>query len=158
MLALAHVVPGAVFMLLGPLQLIASLRSRHLALHRWSGRVFVACSLVVASSALALAFARPFGGRSELVATVVFATWFLVALGKAVVHVRRRELARHREWMIRAFAIGLGVVTIRPVVAILSVVTGGGLADVLGPAFWIAFILHALVAEAWVRRGGAATA
>src|SRR6266498_3250872 len=41
-LTLVHIIPGGLFMILGPLQFNRRIRARHLAFHRWSGRVFVA--------------------------------------------------------------------------------------------------------------------
>lgn len=53
--------------------------------------------------------------------------------------------------MLRGFAVGLGIATIRPVAALLQLVTGSGLVEVIGPALWIAFSLHLAAAEAWIR-------
>ncbi len=58
------------------------------------------------------------GGLNQAVATTLFALFFLFALGKAYWHVIRRHIARHREWMIRAFAIGLAVATIRQIIGL----------------------------------------
>lgn len=150
-LALLHVVPGLAFVVLGPFQLAGRLRRRHLSLHRWSGRLFLLASASIAVTALVLAFLRPFGGPAETSATVVFTLVFAYSLGRAFLHVRRGEVGAHREWMIRGFAVGLGVATIRPVAGVGMAVTGLALADVLGGAFWIAFSLHLLAAEAWIR-------
>src|SRR6476646_10720991 len=38
-LTLVHIVPGLLFMILGPLQFSSSIRARHLRWHRFSGRV-----------------------------------------------------------------------------------------------------------------------
>jgi len=54
------------------------------------------------------------GGINQATATTLFATFFLFALCKAFWYIRQREVALHREWMIRAFAVGLAVATIRP--------------------------------------------
>jgi len=51
-LTLVHIVPGLLFMLLGPLQFSSTIRARHLRWHRWSGRVFVVCGVVIGISAL----------------------------------------------------------------------------------------------------------
>src|SRR5436190_20470376 len=51
-LTLAHILPGMLFMILGPLQFIPGIRARHLQFHRWSGRVFVASGLLIGASAL----------------------------------------------------------------------------------------------------------
>ena len=42
-----------------------------------------------------------------------FGVGFLVALGKGFQRVRAGRIDLHREWMIRAFAIALGIVTMR---------------------------------------------
>jgi hypothetical protein len=84
-------------------------------------------------------------------ATVLFGVWFFVCLVLAFRGIRADDIVRHRRWMIRAFAIGVGVGTIRIWIA-LFVITG--LLDVpaaFGPAFWISFIMHALAAELWLR-------
>ena len=122
-LTLSHLVPGAMFMVLGPLQLVHGIRVRHLWLHRLLGRVYVAASVVVGVTALVMSFTLTIGGAIESAATLVFALIFLFSLGKAVVHVRRGEIARHREWMIRAFAIGLAVATIRPIIGLFFALT-----------------------------------
>jgi Predicted membrane protein (DUF2306) len=154
-LTLIHIIPGVLFMLLGPLQFSATIRARHLQWHRWSGRVYLICSLIIGVSALVMSLAMPaIGGLTQAVATTLFALLFLFALGKAYWHVLRREIAQHREWMIRAFAIGLAVATIRPIIGLLfatSRLSGLTLDVFFGIAFWIGFVLHLLAAEAWIR-------
>jgi uncharacterized membrane protein len=152
-LTLAHIVPGFLFMILGPLQFIRGIRSRWLWLHRWSGRVFVAAGLVIGAAALVMSFRMAIGGANETAATTLFALIFLFDLSKAPWHIRRREIARHREWMIRAFAVGLAVATIHPIIgaffatAPLTHLTAG---QFFGAAFWIGFTLHLIAAEAWI--------
>jgi uncharacterized membrane protein len=154
-LTLIHIVPGMLFMILGPLQFRAGIRARHLRWHRWSGRVFVACGLVIGITALVMSFGMPaIGGVNQAAATTLFGAFFLFALCKAFWHIRRREIALHREWMIRAFAIGLAVATIRPIVGVFfatSPLTGLTPREFFGTAFWIGFVLHLIAAEAWIR-------
>jgi uncharacterized membrane protein len=150
-LTLTHILPGALFMVLGPMQFVRGIRSRHLRLHRLLGRVYVAASVVIGLSALVLAFTVTIGGPVETAATLVFAPLVLFALTKAVVHVRRHEIALHREWMIRAFAIGLAVATVRPIVGLFFGLTTLLPQQFFGYAFWIGFLLHVTVAEVWIR-------
>ena len=89
----------------------------------------------------------------ETAATTLFALVFLFALTKAFLHIRGREIAQHREWMIRAFAIGLAVATIRPIVGLFfafSRITHQTPREFFGIAFWIGFTLHLIAAEAWI--------
>ena len=149
-LTLVHVILSLLFMLLGPLQFVRGIRTRWLRLHRWSGRIYLVASMLIAYSALRLVFLRSFGGPSETAATVLFTGIFGFSLGKAYLHVRRREVARHREWMIRGFAIGLAIATIRPVVGLYSALGDLSVQESLGTAFWISFTLHLIAAEVWI--------
>ena len=79
-----------------------------------------------------------------------FAIIFLFGLGKAFRHIRRRELAHHREWMIRTFAIGLAVATVRPIVGMFFTLTNLSPQEFFGAAFWLGFTLHLVLAEIWI--------
>src|SRR6267142_645148 len=153
-LTLVHIVPGLLFMLLGPLQFSSTIRARHLRWHRWSGRIFVVCGVVIGISALVMSLGMPaIGGFNQAAATTLFASFFLFALSKAFWHIQRREVAPHREWMIRAFSVGLAVATIRPIIGMFfatSRFSGLSPREFFGIAFWIGFVLHLIAAEAWI--------
>jgi uncharacterized membrane protein len=159
LLTLVHILPAILFVTLGPLQFNRALRSHHPKWHRVSGRFFLIAAAIVGTSALVMSFAMPvIGGIAQAAATTLFSIYLLIALAKAYVHIRRREFALHREWMIRAFAIGLAVATIRPIVGLfvaITVATRGpaaiNLHTIFGAAFWLGFVLHLVVAEAWIR-------
>jgi uncharacterized membrane protein len=123
--------------------------------HRVSGRVFLAASLTIGISALAMSFVMPaIGGPVQAAATAIFSAYFLFSLGRAFWHIRRRETARHRRWMIRAFSTGIAVATIRPIIGIFfatSRVTGLTPRDFFGFAFWLGFLLHLVLTEWWLR-------
>jgi hypothetical protein len=155
-LTLIHIVPGLFFVLLGPLQFSSTIRTRYIRWHRWSGYVFFICGLIIGISALVMSFAMPaIGGLTQATATALFALYFLLSLIKALLHIRSREIALHREWMVRAFSIGMAVATIRPIVGVFfatSRISGLTPFDFFGIAFWIGFILHAIAAEIWIQR------
>jgi uncharacterized membrane protein len=154
-LTMIHIVPGLLFMILGPFQFSKSIRTRHLQWHRWNGRILVTCGLIIGISALLMSFTmQSIGGVNQAAATILFALFFLFALSKAVWHISRREIVRHRQWMIRAYAIGLAVATIRPIIGIFfatSPLSGLTPTQFFGTAFWIGFVLHLMAAEAWIR-------
>ncbi len=154
--AYVHIVPGMVFLLGALFQLSGRLRARHLAAHRRLGRVLVAAGLLSGVLAVVVGAWFPFGGLLEASASVVFAAWFVVTLVVAWRAVRRRDVLAHRRWMIRGFAVALGVGTIRvwigvfQLVGLLAIQDGRG-AQYFGLAFWLAFVLHAVAAEAYLR-------
>ncbi len=152
-LTLAHIIPGLAFVILVPFQLSRSWRNRHLRAHRWMGRIVMALGIVIGISALAMS-AKPIGGAIEASATIFFDLFFLFALAKAYLHIRRREIALHREWVIRAMAIALGIATVRPVMGAFfatSRFTGLTPHQFFGVAFWIGFSATYLAGELWIR-------
>lgn len=154
-LTLFHIVPGMLFMILGPLQFVRSLRAKHPRIHRWSGRIFLTASAVVGVTGLTLAFGKTIGGVDEKAAIVLFGSFFLIALAKALWHALRKQFALHREWMIRGYAIGLAVASIRPIMGMFfaAAVLLGHRPDpheFFGTAFWIGFTLQMIAAEIWI--------
>lgn len=110
LITLIHILPGAGFMILGPLQFLPLLRARYPRFHRRSGRVFLFCGYVIGITALLMPFVMmPIGGINEAAGVLLFAVYFLTALSKAWWHILHRRTSLHREWMIRAFATGLAV-------------------------------------------------
>lgn len=153
-LTMVHIVPGLLFMILGPLQFSRTIRA-HLQWHRISGRVFVICGLIIGISALIMSFTMPsIGGLNQAAATTLFAIFFLFALTRAFWLIRHHDVTLHREWMIRAFSIGLAVATIRPIIGIFfatSRLSGLTPHEFFGIAFWIGFVLHLIAAESYIR-------
>ena len=149
--AYLHIVPGAVYLFLAPLQLAHRFRSRHYTAHRRLGRVLAGAGMLSGIFALIFGGLFSYGGLAEASATMVFGLWFLACLIRAIRAIRRDDIVQHRRWMIRAFAIGIGIGTIR---IWLGIFQGSGLLDFassFGPAFWISFSLHAAAAELWLR-------
>jgi uncharacterized membrane protein YozB (DUF420 family) len=150
-LAYPHILPGVVYLILAPFQISRRFRNRHLGLHRRMGRVLVPVGIVSGLFGVIFGILFSFGGVAEASASVVFGSWFVFALAFAYQHIRAGDTVGHRRWMIRAFAIGLGVGTIRIWVGLFQ---GFGLLDEVtsfGVAFWIAWTMHVIAAEAWLR-------
>ncbi|HET8923532.1 MAG TPA: DUF2306 domain-containing protein [Candidatus Acidoferrum sp.] len=152
-ITLLHIIPSFLFMVLGPLQFAKGIRLRYPRFHRWSGRVLVTSGLIIGFSAVWMSLTMSIGGINQAAATLLFAILFLFSLGKAFFHIRRREIPQHREWMLRAFAIGLAVAAIRPIIGIFfatSRFTHLTPHDFFGTAFWIGFTLQLIAAESWI--------
>ena len=151
---LAHAIPALLFIGLAPFQFVRRIRAERPELHRWSGRVCVAAGLLLGAGGLVLAFktALDYGGPSETSAAMALGIVLLFSLGKAVMHIRRGEIAQHREWMIRAFAMGLaaGSVTVVGMFFAISTTVRAGPRPFLGTAFWLGFTINLIGAEAWI--------
>jgi hypothetical protein len=149
-LAYAHIAPGVVYLVGGAVQLSARIRSRHYTLHRRLGRAVLASGLLSGCFAIVFGIRYAFGGAWEAVATVCFGVWFEACLVTAYLCIRQGHVAAHRRWMIRAYATGSAVGTIRILVALLMMPMG--MAASFALAFWLAFAIHTTVAELYVRR------
>jgi uncharacterized membrane protein len=148
-----HVIAGLALAVFLPVQLSVRVRSRFPGLHRWLGRTLVVTGIAVGLSGYAMV-ASPVGGWLEISAIVLYATAFLATLLVGWTHIRRGNVARHREWMLRAMAIVLGIAATRPVVGLFfatSARTGLSPPQFFGAAFWIGFTSTALAGEWYVR-------
>ena len=146
-----HIVPGLLFLTLAPLQFVARIRKRRIGLHRGLGRILAICAAISGLFALVINFRFPaFGGISTQAATVFFAAIFLFSLTKALRHIRKKEVALHREWMIRTFALAMGVASIRVFIGLFTALSELGSEEVFGASFWLGFGVNLLVAEVWI--------
>jgi hypothetical protein len=149
----SHVLSGLVLALLIPIQLSARVRRRFPRVHRWLGRFVLLVGMVVGVSAYGMMVA-PVGGWLETSATGIYGTAFMAALVTAWWHIRRGDVSRHREWMLRAVGIVLGIATTRPVMAIFfatSPMTNLRPSEFFGIAMWIGFTSTVLAAEWYIR-------
>lgn len=150
-----HVVLGGTYLALAPFQFVRRIRSRHLAYHRRVGSILVAIGIVAGVTALFMGLVIPFSGWPERVVIGLFGGLFLVALVKGFVHVRAGRAGLHREWMIRAFAIGLSIAAMRlifiPALIVTADPTDAQVALFSVGSFAAAFVVHAAVAELWIR-------
>lgn len=151
-LAYAHILPGVIYLVGAPFQLSRRFRQRHIALHRRIGRVVLASGLTAGVFAIVFGTLFAFGGLFETSATVLFGAYFVAALVAALLAIKSRDVARHRRWMIRAFAISLAIGTIRIWIVVFQAFGVLSLQDSFGPAFWLSFVMHALAAEAYLAK------
>jgi hypothetical protein len=148
-----HVVLGGVYLAVAPFQFVQRIRSRHPGYHRWAGRLLVAVGFVAGVTALFMGLVIPFSGWGERVIIGLFGGLFLFALVKGFVHIQARRVALHREWMIRAFAVGLSIATMRLIFipALMFASTHAQITAVSVSSFAAAFVLNTTVAELWIR-------
>jgi uncharacterized membrane protein len=152
---LLHIVPGALVLLLAPLQFLTRGRPKYARVHRWSGWVIVSLAVVAMGPALFFGMRMPYGGTAESIPIALFSVVLLVALYRAVVAIRARRAAEHREWMIRAFAVLIAISTVRLVAIPIDLFTtplGLGPRAQFVFAVWTGWLVTLASAEWWIRR------
>ncbi|MEU4330280.1 DUF2306 domain-containing protein [Nonomuraea dietziae] len=150
-----HIFCAAVYSVLGAFQFAPRFRRRRPGWHRVAGRILVPCGLVAALSGLwmTLFYARPVGDGDLLAAfRLLFGTAMVVAISLGLAAIRRRDFARHRAWMIRGYAIGLGAGT--QVLVHLPWLVFFGMPDELGRALLMGagWAINLVVVEWVIRR------
>jgi predicted membrane protein DUF2306 len=151
---LLHVVPGGLFLILAPLQFSSRIRSRYLPFHRWSGRFLMLTSVVATLAGLYFGLRMPYGGLGEVTAIAFFGLLFVFSVVRAFIAIRRRQVAIHREWMIRAFAIAIGISMVRVVAAVLDIAltpAGLRLPDLFALSLWLGWGIALAAGELWIR-------
>jgi len=140
----AHVLGGVLFGLCGPVQFIRALRHRFGRFHRVTGVVFVMAGLFMGASGLVLlarVSAPPLPEIARALASIALIAALLIGLFA-------RPRIRHRAWMIRAYAIGMGLSTVGlaffPIFLITGAPPSGLVADLIFVGCWA---LNALLAE-----------
>jgi uncharacterized membrane protein len=146
----AHLAGGGLALLLGPWQFITGSAGSRNALHRWLGRTYGLSVGVGAGAGLVLA---PIA-QTGLVAQTGFgllALATLVATARAIQLARRGDFTRHRQWMIRSYALILAAVTLRFQIP-GAIISGIGFTTAYPVIAWACWVPNALVAEWFVRR------
>jgi uncharacterized membrane protein len=109
-----HIISAAIYAIGGAFQFITGRRHQWFRWHLIVGRVLVGCGVVVGLSALwmTLFYADANNGSNLLFALrLLFGIAMLLSLVLGIAAIRRRDIRRHRNWMTRAYAIGLGAST-----------------------------------------------
>ena len=149
-----HILAAATYALAGILQLAPRFRRRHPVWHRRAGRVVAVAGLLVAISALWMTLfyeAQPGTGVLLYVLRLVFGSAMAACLVLGVAAVRRGDIATHRAWMVRGYAIGLAAGTQVFTEGFGGAIFGTGVlaADLAKGAGWV---INLAVAEWALRR------
>jgi uncharacterized membrane protein len=107
-LLIPHTLCGVIALLAGPLQFSSRLRQRHFKLHRVLGRSYVISVFIGALTGIALA-----AGRPGLPGTSMQAAAWIVCTTAAFITARNRQIAQHRQWMARSYAVTFTFVSSR---------------------------------------------
>lgn len=149
-----HIVGATVFVLAGILQFLPRFRRRHPVWHRRAGRVLVPAGLLAAGSGLAMTLffeAQPNSGTLLYLFRLGFGSLMAISLVLGVTTIRRRDVAAHRAWMARAYAVGLAAGTQAFTAGFGEALFGTGVvaADLAKGAGWM---INLAVAEVAIRR------
>jgi uncharacterized membrane protein len=154
-----HVLGVTAFCVLGAFQVTPGLRRRNPRWHRAAGRLLVGCGLLVGLSGLWMTlFSELPSSDGDLLGAfrVVFGTAMIASIVLGLRAVLSKDIPRHRAWMTRGYALGLGAGT-----QVLTLAAGeliAGPPSELSRALLMgaAWVINLAVAEWMIRRRPAA--
>ena len=137
-LLIPHTVCGTFALLAGPFQFSSRLRQRYLKLHRIVGWLYFASVILGALTGIILATGRP-----GLPGTLMQGGAWIVCTAVAVIAARNHQIAVHRQWMARSYAVTFTFVSSR----VLNLVPAywSHLGDVLSAVGVIAFTMASIL-------------
>jgi len=109
-----HIISVTIYCLLGAFQFAPVLRRHNPDWHRFAGRVLIPCGLVAALSGLWMTqfYTLPkYDGFSLYIIRLLVGIGMTLALCFGFATIRKRDITRHRSWMMRGYALGLGAGT-----------------------------------------------
>jgi hypothetical protein len=154
----AHFMAGGVLLLLGPIQLIGSVRRSVPALHRWLGRTYVFCAGLAGLGGLGFILGRgTVGGPLMDTGFGIYGALMVLCAAMAYARARAGSFDQHRAWAVRLFALTGGSWLYRMEYGAWFLVSGG---VGIGPGFtgWFDAIMmfffyvpNLIVAELFIR-------
>jgi uncharacterized membrane protein len=109
-----HIIGAVFYSIVGAFQFSPGFRKRNRMWHRLAGRTLLPAGFAVAMSGLWMTLSYPWprgDGAGVFLERLTFGAAMLISLIFGTDALRRRKYGEHGEWMIRAYAIGLGAGT-----------------------------------------------
>jgi len=107
-----HINGGMLALLSGPWQFWTGLRRKHMAIHRWTGRLFLLGVAMGVTGSVGLAVTTTYGWGFATGLMALASAW-LATSGMAYLTIRRGLVELRKEWMIRAYVVTFAFVTFR---------------------------------------------
>lgn len=146
----SHVLFGALALGTGPWQFRRGILAKRRSLHRNLGKIYVVCALMTGLVGLYMAV-YSFGGMDTHLGFGVLGALTVATTVTAYARIRALDVTRHREWMIRSFALIFAAVTLRIELPLLIVAYKGAFPPAYAIVAWLCWVPNLLWAEWYLR-------
>jgi hypothetical protein len=148
-----HILSASLFCVLGAFQFSPALRRSRRGWHRTAGRLLIPCGIAAGLSGLWLTHFYPLSphlqGELLYVFRLFIGSAMVVFITLSLAAILRRDIAQHRAWIIRGYAIGQGAGT-QALISILWLVILGAPGELARDLLLIAgWVINLAVAE-WI--------
>jgi len=152
-----HIAGGMGALLAGPWQFLPKLRARALNFHRWLGRFYLLEVALGSIAGLVMATVSSAGWPTHVGFGVLAVLWFASGL-QAYLQIRKGNVAVHRQWMTRNFALTLAAVTLRIELPFMLAVLHWPFSRAYIMVSWLCWVPNAILAEVMLRQQTTANA
>jgi uncharacterized membrane protein YozB (DUF420 family) len=167
-LLVTHIFLGSAALLAACLQVWPWLRRFHPAIHRWSGRIYVAGALTASICVMIISPMGLHGANQRVANTMLALLWFGTTLA-GFRAIRQRRFDDHQQWMLRSVALAFSIVAFRVwmfiafAVFVPEIYTGAevdpaALNQAIGVTSWVSWVVNLLIVEWWLHRRPGVTA
>ena len=147
---MVHILTALPPLFLGWIGFSKRMRKRSLSFHRTNGNIYCFCIWVSALTGFYLGAGNDGGWLSRIGYCALATTWFATTW-MGFTTAKSRNFIKHREWMIRSYAVTLAVVTVRPIHFVPMFVDIGDI-NWSPIAAWGCWLPNIILAEIYVRR------
>lgn len=143
-----HILLGVFALLIGTYQLTNNSRQnrrRHRLLGRIYGFAILLNVLVVPYIAL---YAT--GGIPSTIAFLALDVFWLLTTATAIIYIRRKNVTKHREWMLRSYAVTFVFVTFRIFLLIIQFSTHAPLSVSFPLSVYLSILINLLIAQVYL--------
>jgi uncharacterized membrane protein len=156
-----HIGVATIAVIIGLFQFLPQIRAKRIDIHRFLGRTYMLCILVSGLTATYVVF---FTERfDEQIAFATLDVLWLFTAWKAYRAIRRKQIAQHRLWIVRNYAVTLAAIFARlvvplmiPILLLKGPLPAGGfdtvLPQILGTGVWLTLVIDLTIADWLVNR------
>jgi hypothetical protein len=145
-----HIITGSIVLVTGIFQFSRNIRFRYAALHRSAGKVYIAVVLLLtAPSGFVMSLFANGGLPAQTGFAILASLWWLFTW-KAWQSAIGRDWTRHREFMLRSYALTFAAVTLRMYSFVFALIGFRG-EFIYNVIVWLSWVPSLIIVEVWVR-------
>ncbi len=150
-----HVYTGALVLFAGFTQFSGYILRRYPKLHKWAGRIYVYNVLFLTGPA---AFIMSFYANGGLIGIIAFVLLSMLWWGTtmyAIIAIKKGNMQKHKNYMLRSYALALSAITLRIVKVILAKTTHLPPITMYQIISWAGWLINVIIVEWYIYRTNA---
>ncbi|MFD2202670.1 DUF2306 domain-containing protein [Shivajiella indica] len=145
---IGHISGGLLALVLGPFQFWEGFRNKHLKLHRWMGRLYVAGILIGSLSSITLALTTGLAiNWAWALSLMVLAFVWISTSGMALRFILLKRTNLHKEWMVRSYVVTFAFVFFRWLTSQPFYYELGNFPETGTNAIWVSWAIPLFITE-----------